>query len=305
LREAGVAILYISHHLDEIFAIADAVTVLRDGERVGEHLIAHITPETIVGEMFGRSVGDRPVGERALTGEPPRLIVSDLHVGARVRGVDLAVEPGEIVAVTGGIGAGTSELARAVVGADKPSRGEVRIDGRLVRNRSGAASMVGFLPADRKRLGLLLDDTVADNLLLGSLAVPGPWLVRPGRDRRRAEELRQQASVKTAGVDVGVRTLSGGNQQKVIIGRWLALGSPVLVFDEPTAGIDISSKFEIYTTLRRLADEGAAIVVCTTDFQEVRQVADRVLVLRSGRVVGSCAGVDATEHRLVELEMAG
>jgi len=305
LRERAVAVLYISHHLDEIFHLADTVTVLRDGRQVFDGPVTGLTPERLVSEMFGElshavdrsSTVDRSNG--------PAISLVDVHAGNRVRGVSCEIFPGEVVGFTGGTGSGTTELASVLVGARRPSAGSVVLSGgRRLRSRTAAAGSVAFLPSDRKRRGLLLDKSIADNLLLGQLAVKGSPILAPGRQRKLATMLMKAANVKSDSADRGVRTLSGGNQQKVIIGRWLEVNSPVLVFDEPTAGIDIPSKLEIYATLRRLASEGAAIVVCSTDFQEVGLVTDRVFVMRQGRIVGEIAGDQASEQRLIEMEMS-
>ena len=305
LRDRGVSVLYISHHLDEIFRLADTVTVLRDGEQVFNGPVARLTPDQLIREMFGELAHavERSTSSPRSTG--PAISLVDAHAGDRVCGVSCDIYAGEVVGFTGGTGSGTTELAALLVGARRPSSGAVVLEGgRRLGSRSAAAKAVAFLPSDRKRRGLLLDKSIADNLLLGRLAVGGSPVTSPRNDRKLATMLMKAANVKSDSVDRGVRTLSGGNQQKVIIGRWLEVGTPVLVFDEPTAGIDIPSKIEIYATLRRLADEGAAIVVCSTDFQEVGMVADRVYVMREGRLVGEVAGRDATEQRLIELEMS-
>jgi ribose transport system ATP-binding protein len=309
LRRAGVAVLYISHHLDEVFAIADRVTVLRDGEVVGTMPIAATTPAAVIAAMFGHGV-DLDEGARLVRTHSgrPALVVDDVHAPPRVHGVSFTAHAGEIVAVTGGMGSGTSELAHVLSGAARPRSGTVRLgaSGDVVRSRRAAVGQgVAFLPADRKRQGLLLDKSVLDNVVLGrEAATRTPWH-RPRRALRFAGDLCRRAGVRAASVQTPVRNLSGGNQQKVIVGRWLGVDSRVMVFDEPTAGIDIASKFEIYATLRELADAGVAVVVCSTDFVEVRQVADRVLVMRKGRVVGEMPAAEATEHRLLDLEMAG
>jgi ABC-type sugar transport system ATPase subunit len=305
LRSRGVAVLYISHHLDEIFRIADTVTVLRDGQRVFNGPVAGLTSDQLVEHMFGQidHAVDRTGAAR--TSDQPAIVLDDVHLGDRLAGVSCQVFPGEVVGFTGGAGSGTTELASVFVGALRPLRGSVRLgNGKRVSSRARVAGDIAFLPSDRKRRGLLLDKTVADNLLLGQLAVQGSPIIRPRRQRNLATMLMKAANVKSDSIDRPVRTLSGGNQQKVILGRWMEVGTPVLVFDEPTAGIDIPSKMEIYATLRRLAAEGAAIVVCSTDFQEVGLVADRVYVMRDGRLVGEVAGVEATEQRLIEMEMS-
>jgi ribose transport system ATP-binding protein len=305
LRQRGVAVLYISHHLDEIFHLADTVTVLRDGRRVFNGPVAGLTPDQLVAEMFGEISHTVDRKDTAVRSAGPAISLVDVHAGDRVRGVSCEVFPGEVVGFTGGTGSGTTELASLLVGARRPTQGSVLLSGgRRLRSRSSAASAVAFLPSDRKRRGLLLDKTIADNLLLGRLAVKGSPIVAPRKQRKLANMLMLAANVKSDSADRMVRTLSGGNQQKVIIGRWLEVNTPVLVFDEPTAGIDIPSKMEIYATLRRLADEGAAIVVCSTDFQEVGLVTDRVFVMREGRIVGEIAGEQASEQKLIEMEMS-
>ena len=309
LRAAGVAILFISHHLDEVFSIADDVTVMRDGAVVAQQPASALTPKDVVEAMFGRSVDITRV-ERALVQSGASLLELRGICSRRLDNVDLTVSAGEIVAVTGGVGAGVSELARVAAGAFTPAVGTVSVASpsgpmRRVRGRRRALALgVAFLPADRKRQGLLLDRSVADNVVLGLQAAGRTPVLTPRRVRRTASGLAPRANIKTANIDVGVATLSGGNQQKAMIGRWMGVDSRVLIFDEPTAGIDIAAKFEIYAELRRLADAGAAILICSTDFQEVGQVADRVIVMRSGRMVGEVAGREASEHRLLELEMA-
>jgi len=304
LRQRGVGVLYISHHLDEIFRIAQTVTVLRDGRQVFEGSVSSLTPERLVEEMFGQIVHTVTRTSDVRREAGPAVALSDVSLGTRLQHVTCEVFPGEVVGFTGGTGAGTSELASVFVGALRPTSGSVTLQGRQrVTSRRRASSTVAFLPADRKRRGLMLDKTIGDNLMLGRLAVKGPFVMRGGLMRRQSEQLMRAANVKSDSPERAVRTLSGGNQQKVIIGRWLSLKSQVLVFDEPTAGIDIPSKMEIYATLRRLANEGAAVVVCSTDFQEVGLVADRVFVMRDGALVGEVAGEFATEHRLIEMEM--
>jgi ABC-type sugar transport system ATPase subunit len=305
LRARGVAVLYISHHLDEIFQIAERVTVLRDGRLVFNGDVASMTTDQLVEKMFGQVVHhvDRQRSDRS---PQVALELNDVVGGGRVHGVSCRIDVGEVVGFTGGVGSGTSELAALMVGATACDSGSVVLPGTgPVGSRHVAANSIAYLPADRKRRSLLLERSTGENLTLAELAVKGSLLNRPSRNRRRARELMERAEVKSDSPDRPVRTLSGGNQQKVVIGRWLDVGSKVLVFDEPTAGIDIPSKLEIYRTLRRLADEGAAVVVCSTDFQEIGIVSDRVLMLRDGRIVGEVEGEKATEQRLIEMEMSG
>ncbi len=307
LRTAGVGVLFISHHLEEVFSVADHVTVMRDGVVAAQGAAGEFSPDAVVKAMFGRQIHQVRSSELTAALAQPAVEVSTVST-TRLRDVSFTVGQREIVAVTGGIGAGVSELARVLAGARKHAGSvAVHINGtaQVLTSRRQAVRMgVAFLPADRKRQGLLLDKSVADNVMLGRQATGRSPIMAPRQVRAGALRLVPQANVRTATIDVPVRTLSGGNQQKVMIGRSLGVEARVLVFDEPTAGIDIASKFEIYEWLRALARGGAAIVICSTDFQEVGQVADRVLVMRSGRVVAEVAGADATEHRLIELEMS-
>ena len=310
LRSAGVAILFISHHLEEVFAVADDVTVMRDGAVVAQGRASEFTTDSVVQAMFGRSVdAERVARHDAEVAAVPRIELRGVSSG-RLDNVSVSVAAGEIVAVTGGVGAGVSELAQIAAGGAIPALGAVYVADssdvmRKVRGRRHALSLgVAFLPADRKRQGLLLDKSVADNIVLGRQANGRSLVFSPMQARTAAASLVPLANVRTANTDVIVGSLSGGNQQKVMIGRWMGVDSRVMVFDEPTAGIDIASKFDIYAELRRLADAGVAVLICSTDFQEVGQVADRVLVMRSGRVVGEVRGELATEHQLLEMEMA-
>lgn len=310
LREAGVAILFISHHLDEVFTVADDVTVMRDGAVAAQGPASEFTTPSVVQAMFGRSVEVDRVERVAKAAEPNLMLDIASVATARLHDVSVRVAAGEIVAVTGGVGAGVSELARVAAGVVVPAKGSVSVaDGSgvmcRVRSRRHALALgLAFLPADRKRQGLLLDRSVADNVVLGQQAHGRSVVLTPRRVRSAAGVLALQSHVKAPDIDVVAGTLSGGNQQKLMIGRWMGVRSRVLVFDEPTAGIDIASKFEIYAELRRLADAGAAVLICSTDFQEVGQVADRVVVMRSGRIVGEVAGARATEHNLLEMEMS-
>ena len=305
-----MAILFISHHLEEVFAVADDVTVMRDGMVVGQGPARDFTTASVVQAMFGRSVDTTRVHRDVVIDlSKPLIAVSDV-CSNRLDHVSVSVAAGEIVAVTGGVGAGVSELAQVAAGGRKPFAGSVQVadsNGVLqtARGRRHALSLgVAFLPADRKRQGLLLDKSVADNIALGLQAKGASPVFAPRSVRSAASALVPRANVKAANIDAVVGTLSGGNQQKVMIGRWMGVDSKVLILDEPTAGIDIASKFEIYAELRRLADAGAAVLICSTDFQEVGQVADRVVVMRSGRIVGEVSGRDATEHQLLEMEMS-
>lgn len=306
IRSRGIAVVYISHHLDEVMELADDYTVLRDGVRVTSGQVTDISISQLVDSMFGQEVSLRREDIHEGTHEPGEIAIAieQVHFGNVLRGVDLKAHHGEVLVVTGAVGSGTRELAQIMAGALAPTSGTVRVEGRNARSRRRAAKGgVAFLPADRKRQGLMLDRTVTENTLLARNAIDrDPWYI-PGAAFRDAAEVCRRLAVKVSDVGSAVRGLSGGNQQKVILARWVEVGSNIMVLDEPTAGIDIPSKFEIYRRLRDMATEGASIVVFSTDYPEIRCIADRVIVIRDGLIAGEVAGGEATEHRLFDLEM--
>ena len=235
---------------------------------------------------------------------PPVLDVMDAHKKPALHGVRLSVRPGEILAVTGGIGSGRRELARCLAGIDQPEVGEVRLGGgeRLRTPRHAIRHGIAFLPEDRKHEGVLADLDVADNVGIGRRATARSPFDMPGRRRRDAHEMVGRLRIKTPSLHQTVRLLSGGNQQKTLLGRWLSVGVQALVLDGPTEGIDIGSRLEIYELLRDLADKGMAVVIFSADFEEVRLVADRAVVLRRGKVAGELGAGEITEERLYTLQ---
>jgi ribose transport system ATP-binding protein len=306
LRDSGIAVIYISHHLDEVMELAEDYTVLRDGRKICSGLVADISPQQLVSHMFGSEVSLRREdvhGGAGLVGDAA-IRLRDASFGRAVRNASIEARLGEVLVVTGAVGSGTGELAKLMAGVIAPTSGTVEILGSMRRGRRRAArSGVGFLPADRKREGLMLDRSVVENTLLAeSGLVRSPWF-DPISAASRATRACQRLTVKQSDVRAPVRELSGGNQQKVILARWLHVGSQVLVLDEPTAGVDIPSKFEIYRLLRQMAADGCAVVLFSTEYQEIRCIADRVVVMRDGRVVGEIDGEQATEHRLFEMEL--
>ena len=310
LRDGGVSVLFISHHLDEVFEIADEITVMRDGVVVSQGEISKFTPASIAELMFGRKVSSSQSSRTGKVDLSEARLVIDRICSNRLNDVSLSVAAGEIVSVTGGIGAGVSELARVAAGGLLKKSGDIFVyddshRAHAINSRRQALNMgVAYLPADRKRKGLLLERVLSDNIVLGQQAVGTHPILTPRKVTESARAIAPSANIKAANVDVVVGTLSGGNQQKVMIGRWMGVHARIMIFDEPTAGIDIASKFEIYSELRRLADSGVAILICSTDFQEVGQVSDRVIVMRSGNIVGEIEGSKATESRLLEMEMS-
>jgi ribose transport system ATP-binding protein len=310
LRRRDVAVLYISHHLEEVFEVADRVTVLRDGVVAGERTVTQTSPEDLISLIFGAAVRvDRTNVRGAAPAGPVDTDVAaaemrDVHYRAVVSGITLSVAPGEILAITGNQGSGASEVAQLLAGVLRPSRGQIHHAGRRLASRHDHTRHgVAFLPSDRKRAGLLLDRSITDNLLLSRLAQRGFPLLNGSRDQQRAARIAGEAGVRFSDLRAPVRTLSGGNQQKTILGRWLGISCRLLVFDEPTAGVDIASKVDLYGRLLALAAQGATVVFVSSDYEEISAVADRVLVMREGRIVEEIAGDDANGSRLLQAEM--
>ncbi len=308
LKRQGIGIVYISHRLDEIFAIADRVTVLRDGLNVGERPIAQVTRQELIELMVGRVLSDE-FPKRSTTIGPPRLEVTGLRRGRAVRDVSLSVHRGEILALTGLVGAGRTETVRLIFGADLREAGEIRLDGRLLAIRSprdAIAAGIGLLTEDRKLQGLVLGHSVRENFGLPNLS----WLTRGGfvMLRRERDEFARYAAalrIKASSSEQRADTLSGGNQQKVVLSKWLARNCNVLIFDEPTRGIDVGAKYEIYLLMNELAAQGKAILMISSELPEVLGMADRILILHEGRVTGEIADPrSATQEQIMKLAIA-
>jgi ribose transport system ATP-binding protein len=312
LTNDGVAVVYISHRLAEIREIGDRITVLKDGRSVAVDLDAKTTPtRDLIQLMTGRSIEyvfpDRP--PRPESAVDPVLEVRDLAGSGVFREVSFDAHPGEIVGLAGLVGSGRSEILETVYGARRPTAGSVTVAGRRMPSGSVAAMVragVGLAPEERKSQGLLLDQAVYRNITVSSLTdfARAGFLDERG-ERRAAGELTRSLDVRPTGVERAVRTLSGGNQQKVVLARWLLRKCRILLLDEPTRGVDVGARTEIYALIRRLADTGVAVVVVSSDVEEVLGLADRVLVIREGTVVhqGPAAGLD--ESAVLDLVMEG
>jgi ABC-type sugar transport system ATPase subunit len=308
LQRDGIGVIYISHRLEEIFHIADHVTVLRDGANVGDRSIGHLTRQQMIELMVGRELKDE-FPKRAVTIGPPRLKVIGLQRGRVVRDVSFEVRRGEILALTGLIGAGRTETVRLIFGADSREAGEIRLDDRLLairQPRDAIGAGIGLLTEDRKLQGLVLGTSVRENFGLPNL----DWLSHYGfvnRPQEREEFGRYVSTlkIKIPHQEQQARNLSGGNQQKVVLAKWLARNCEVLIFDEPTRGIDVGAKYEIYLLMNQLAAEGKAIVMISSEMPEVLGMADRILVMHDGRITGEIADVaHATQEQLMELAVA-
>lgn len=307
LRKQGIGIIYISHRLDEVFAIADRVTILRDGANVGDSPLAAITRQQIVEMMVGREMtGEFP--PRSVTLGPPRLEVIGLCRGTAVRDVTFSVRRGEIVALTGLIGAGRTETVRLIFGADRRDAGEIRLDGKPLAIRSprdAIAAGIGLLPEDRKTQGLTLRHSARENFGLPNLdRLSRGGFVRARQERDEFRSYIDKLRIKVASAEQVAANLSGGNQQKVVLAKWLARRCEALIFDEPTRGIDVCAKYEIYLLMNELAAQGKALVVVSSEMNEVLGMADRVVVLHEGRVTGEVDARRADPRRILELAMA-
>ncbi|GGT06448.1 sugar ABC transporter ATP-binding protein [Streptomyces chromofuscus] len=311
LTAEGVAVVYISHRLEEIRRIGDRVTVLKDGRAVAGGLPAKSTPtREVVALMTGRNVEyvfpERPASPG---GGEPVLEVRGLARDGEFEPFDLTVRPGEIVGLAGLVGSGRSEILETIYGARKPSAGHVLVDGRQLRPGSVRAAVhagLGLAPEERKAQALLMLESVTRNVSVSSMSrfSRGGWIDR-GAELGAARAATRELSLRPDNPSVPIRTLSGGNQQKAVLARWLLRGCRVLLLDEPTRGVDVGARAELYAVVRRLADEGLAVLLVSSEVPEVLGLADRVLVLREGRVVHTAPAHELDEHRVLDLVMEG
>jgi ribose transport system ATP-binding protein len=309
LKASGVGVVFISHRLGEVKGCADRVVVLRDGRVVAELCHGEIGPENMIRHMIGRDLKTiylppaRPPG-------PKMLEVIDLSTAERPgRQVSLDVRQGEIVGLAGLVGSGRTELARVIFGIERPVSGEIRIAGEKVTIANPQAAIARGLylvPEDRKRSGLVLDFAVGQNVSLANLgAVSRRGLLDPAEEARVAAHWRKQLSIRCPDTRVAALSLSGGNQQKVVLAKWLSMAPRVLIFDEPTRGIDVGAKQEIYALMRALADQGAAILMISSDMEEVIGVSDRVAVMHEGAISGFLSRDRFSEENILTLAVGG
>ena len=300
-RDRGVAVLFVSHRLDEVFELCDRATVLRDGKHVVTAATSELTPADLVRHMVGRTVElfpklESPVGDVLLE-------VEGLSRGEAFRGVTLSVRAGEIVGLAGLVGAGRTEVARVLFGVDRADAGTIRLAGETVSFTTPSAALaagIAYVPEDRHQDGLVLDFPIASNVTLPILSRLFPrLLIRESTERRVGAKYVDELSIRATGVDQLVSALSGGNQQKVVLGKWLASEPRVLILDEPTRGIDIGAKVEVHRIISELAASGLAIILISSDLPEVLAMADRILVLHEGSVTAEIARADATEEAVM------
>ncbi len=311
LQADGVGIIYISHRMDEIRRISSRVTVLRDGRRVATHDAAEITPANMVREMVGHDLPDRKSAAERAVGEPA-LRVERLRAGERVREVSFVARRGEILGLAGLIGSGRTETLRAIFGADRKAGGEIFLGNAAapVRIREPADAIragIGMVPEDRKQDGLLLAQSIRVNTTLATVprhTRAGGWVDTPA-ETRTTDSLCQRLAVRCASPEQAVSELSGGNQQKVVIGRWLARNCSVLLFDEPTRGIDVAAKDMVYQLLRDLAADGKAVVFVSSELPELMAVCDRILVMSAGHIAAEFLPGEWTQEKITQAAFSG
>ena len=305
LKEQKITIIYVSHHLEEVFEICDRITVLRDGRYIGTKNTAETNENEIVSMMVGRNLDDSDVlhgnGERG----PELLRVENVTRTGVFTDVSFSVHKGEVLTFFGLVGSGRTEIARALMGLDALHSGKVILDGKEEHISSPAKAMqlgMAYLSEDRKNEGLFLDKTIKENFLATNLrqVSPGGWLSW-GKLQSIVEEYVKKLEVRTPSLDQRINNLSGGNQQKVLLGEWLATEPDVLIVDEPTRGIDVGTKQEIHKLLRGLADQGRAILVISSDLPEALRISDRIAVMRRGQLIAILPSCEASEERIMEL----
>ncbi|MFN8222197.1 MAG: sugar ABC transporter ATP-binding protein [Gaiellales bacterium] len=304
LRESGVATILITHRLNEITEIADRAVVLRDGRRVGEIGRAEITGERVASMMVGRELKDY-FHKRTITPGEPVLEVDGLIVDGTTEPVSFTVRSGEIVALAGLVGCGRTELVETIFGARRPRGGTVSIAGKSLRRSSPRRTLehgIALVPEDRHRQGLNLRASVRENIVLGSWGIAR---ADGRRERRTAERMIDRLKIRTSRQTAPIRSLSGGNQQKVVVGRCLAREPRVLLLDEPTRGIDVGAKEEMFQLLGEMLEDGIAIVLVSSELMEVLGLADRVLVMHEHRVAAELSRAEATEERIAFLSAGG
>ena len=306
LKARGVTLLYVSHRLPEIFRLCDRITVLRDGAHVETCDRRAVTPDHIVRAMVGRELPPRAAVQHAdgVAGRAPALAVEGLGRRPCFRNVSVTVQAGEIVGLFGLVGSGRSELLETIFGIYPREAGTIRVGGVPIdpsSPRAAARAGIALVPEERQRQGLFFNLTLRHNLVLPDRTLRGDVLVRGSRERAEAQDLVETWRIKADGVDVLPAALSGGNQQKVVVAKWLATAPKVLLLDEPTKGVDVGAKFEIHEIIRREAARGAGCLVASSDLPEVLGLAHRIVVMREGRIQGQLAAGAATEEAVMHL----
>ena len=307
LAADGVAVIYVSHKLDEVFRVAAHATILRDGKKVADADLSATSEDALVGMMVGRSL-DIPPHESHIRDETA-LSVAGLCRGRHVRDVSFELRRGEVLGVAGLVGSGRTELARLIAGVDRPTAGEIRLKGVKVQYsdpRRAIAAGIALLPEDRKKEGIIPLRSVASNAALPSYRkLTRAGIIRQSEVRAKVDEHARSVNLRPHDIDRAIRLFSGGNQQKAILCRWLMAGSQILVFDEPTRGIDVGAKGEIYRLIEALAEEGRSIIVISSELPEILRLCDNVIVMRGGRMTGRLTRRELSEESVMSLAITG
>jgi len=305
LKQRGVGIVYISHRMAEVFRICDRMTVLRDGEYQGTFRRGEVTEDELIARMVGRELDFlRGARKPAHTESSPILEVESLSDGRLLQDVSFAARPGQITALAGLAGSGRTELALCIFGARPMTEGRISVRGQAINPRSPRDAIragIGYLPEDRKDAGLFLDMSIAANFAAARLDHFGCWWLDDAGMEGQVGEMAARMNLTASTRGRTVQELSGGNQQKVMLARWLLVHPPILIVDEPTRGIDIGAKMEVHQLLRELAREGTAVVLISSELPEILAVADRILVMREGRKAGELTPEEATEEKILRL----
>ena len=308
LKRSGIGVIYISHRLDEVFEIADRVLILRDGEVVGESATEDLTRQRMIEMMVGREIKNEfPKHQHTI--KETRLAVKGLGRANAVRDVSFEIHAGEVLGLTGLVGAGRSEMARLIFGADRTDRGTILLDGvalEIQSPRDAIQAGICLLTEDRKSQGLVLDASVRENFGLPNLDEFSAWgCVKQKQERSAFANFVDRLSIKIPNQEQLARNLSGGNQQKVVLAKWLQKNAEVVIFDEPTRGIDVGAKYEIYMLINELASQGKAILMISSELPEVLGMSDRILVMHEGRITGEiCDVAHSTQQEIMELAVA-
>lgn len=305
LKSKGVALIYISHRLKEIFEICDRATVMRDGQYIGECDAKKVSQKELIKMMVGRELKDLYPKQQIEIGEKILEVKNLSDNDGRVKNVSFHAKRGEILGISGLVGAGRTEVVRLLFGADKMASGEIFINGEKVNIKSpndAISKGICLITEDRKKQGLCLPLSVADNINITNLEKE---VLKHTELRKTAEDYRKSLNIKTSSIDTVVGTLSGGNQQKVVIAKWLNTDSEIFIFDEPTKGIDVGAKAEIYNMMNELAKQGKSIIIISSELPEVLGMSDRVYVMCEGKITGEVTGNDCNQEKIMELSTVG
>ena len=308
LRKQNVSIVYISHRMEEIFTICDRITVMRDGKTVDTKSIPETNFDEVVRKMVGRELEDRFPARKPIVGDVV-LEVEDLSRVGEFQNVSFSVRSGEIVGFSGLMGAGRTEIMRAIFGLSHPDHGVIKMNGEEIRIHYPAQAVekgIGFITEDRKVEGLVLDFSIRENIALPNLTSFSPkGIIDQKNENEFVRLLIERLRIKTESAETSARSLSGGNQQKVVIAKWIGIGPKVLILDEPTRGVDVGAKREIYQLMNELTDQGVAIIMVSSELPEVIGMSDRILVVHEGRISGEIKKEEATQEKIMTLATGG